>query len=289
MKTKETISEIRSSAVAGSFYPLNKQALEKQLDSFFEKTELEYKGEKILGIIVPHAGYIYSGQTAMYGYKQLYLDLLLRQEDSFKVIILAPAHKEYFKGISISNVDYFRTPLGDVKVNSSNIPFQAEEYVQKKEHSIEVQLPFLQYIFKKANKEFSIVPILVGDVNQEEIKRIAKDINNEITENTIIIVSSDLSHYLSEEQARKIDQITIHYILDSNAKSNSKLDACGEKPILLLQEIAKERKWNNFPVLLNYSNSGDTTKDKTAVVGYASISYTDNSTHLLLRLAHRSI
>jgi len=280
-------NNFRKPAVVGSFYPENKLILTSQLDTFFEKVEIEYFGEKINALIVPHAGYIYSGQTAMCGYKQLYLDLLLREEDSFKIILLAPNHTEYLKGIAVSDYDYFRTPLGDIKVNSTKIT-EINNSPHKKEHAIEVQLPFLQYIFKKAEKQFTIVPILIGDINQEQVKDIAREINKEITENTIIIVSSDLSHYLPHAKAIEIDNKTIHQILDVTEKTQ--IDAaCGKNPILVLQEIAKLREWNSSPKLLRYSNSGDVTKDKSAVVGYASISYSENKEHLLTRLARRSI
>jgi len=276
---------IRHSAVSGSFYPASQIALASQLSGFFNKVELEYFGEKINALIVPHAGFVYSGKTAMHGYKQLYLDLLLREEDSFKVIILAPNHTEHLKGVAIPDYDYFKTPLGDVKVNSTKINAEINNSPHKEEHAIEVQLPFLQYVFKKARKEFSIVPIIVGDVSLEEIKELAKDINKEITSNTIVIVSSDLSHYLPEDKAKEIDNQTIHYMLDRTAKD---IDACGQNPILVLQEISILRGWDN-PKLLKYTTSGETTKDKKSVVGYASLSYTENKEHLLIRLAHRSV
>lgn len=276
---------IRHSAVSGSFYPASQIALASQLSGFFNKVELKYFGEKVNALIVPHAGFVYSGETAMYGYKQLYMDLLLREEDSFKVIILAPNHSEYVKGVVIPDYNYFRTPLGDVKVNSTKINAEINNSPHEEEHAIEVQLPFLQYVFRKARKEFSIVPIIVGDVSPEEIKELAKDINKEITSNTIVIVSSDLSHYKSEENANKIDHQTIHEILDRVAKD---LDACGQNPILVLQEISRLQDWNN-PKLLKYTTSGEVTKEKKSVVGYASLSYTENKEHLLSRLAQRSI
>jgi len=278
-------NDYRKPAVAGSFYSENRVILTSQLDAFFKKTEIVYTGEKINALIVPHAGYIYSGQTAMYGYKQLYLDLLLREEDNFKVIILSPNHTEYVKGIVISDYNSFRTPFGDVKVNSTKIKAEINNSPHKEEHAIEVQLPFLQYIFKKAEKDFTIVPIIVGDVSKEEIKTIAKEINKEITENTIIVVSSDLSHYLPEEKAKETDNKTIQEILDSTAKD---IDACGKNPILVLQEVAKLRGWDK-PELLKQTTSGEVTKDKKSVVGYASLSYTEKKEHLLIRLAHRSI
>jgi len=279
-------NKVREPAVAGSFYPENRLILTQQLDTFFKKTNILYNGEKVNALIAPHAGYIYSGQTAMFGYKQLYLDLLLREEDNFKVIILAPAHTEYTEGIVITDYNYFRTPLGEVKVNSTKIEAKIDNSPHEREHAIEVQLPFLQYIFKKADKEFTIIPILVGDITQEEAKAIAKDISKEITNNTIVIVSSDLSHYKPLAEATEIDNKTIHNILDNNTKAS--LDACGKNPILVLEEISKLRDWQK-PELLKYSTSGDITKDKKAVVGYASISFSEKKEYLLLRLAHRSI
>ncbi len=279
-------NNFRKPAVAGSFYPENKLILTSQLDTFFEKIEINYVGGKINALIVPHAGYLYSGQTAMFGYKELYLDLLLRKEDNYKVIILAPNHTEYIKGAVVSDYNVFRTPLGEIKVNSTKINAEINNSPHEKEHAIEVQLPFLQYIFKKAGKEFTIVPIIVGEVNEKEIQEIAKEINKEITENTIVIVSSDLSHYLPEEKAKEIDNKTIQQILDNT--KNNKIDACGKNPILVLAEIAKIRKWDK-PKLLKQITSGDVTKNKKTVVGYASIAFSEEKEHLLLRLAHRSI
>jgi MEMO1 family protein len=283
---KDMNLKIRKPAVSGTFYPSSQLALTSQLEGFFKDTEIEYSGEIINALIAPHAGYIYSGKTAMFGYKQLYMDLILRKEDSFKVIILAPNHTEYTNKIIIPDYNSFRTPLGDIKLNSTKIKAEINNSPHEQEHAIEVQLPFLQYIFKKANKEFTIIPIIVGDVNAEEIKALAKDINSEITENTIIIVSSDLSHYQPQEKAQEIDNKTIHNILDR--KTTASLDACGSNPIKVLEEISILRSWKE-PKLLNYSTSGDVTRDKKAVVGYASISFTKEKEHLLLRLAHRTI
>lgn len=283
---KESKGNIRKPAMSGTFYLASVVSLNAQLDGFFDNTKIEYLGNKTRAFIAPHAGYIYSGKTAMFAYKELYMDLLLREEDIFKVIILAPAHTEYTEGLVIPDYNYFSTPLGDVKVNSTKIKAKINNSPHEQEHAIEVQLPFLQYIFKKAKKEFTIVPIIVGDITEKEAKEIAKDINKEIEENTIVIVSSDLSHYKSQEKAKEIDSKTIHNILDIN--SNENIDACGSNPIKVLKEISRLRNWNN-PKFLNYSTSGDVTRDKKAVVGYASISFTEKDKHLLLRLAHRTL
>jgi len=283
---KEKVSEaktknIRQPAVAGSFYPSDQAKLRKQLDSFFETADANYNNENIKALIVPHAGYIYSGETAMQAYKQLYYDLLLREEKSYKIIILAPSHTEYFKGIATSSSDFFRTPLGNVKLAESQLSDLNKDSAHKKEHSIEVQLPFLQYIFEKTDINFEILPIVISDVDP---KYIAKLILPEITDNTIIIASSDLSHYSPQETAEKIDQQSISSILNNKTD----IDACGVMPILVLNEIAKQKNWSKR--LLKYSTSGDSSGDYSSVVGYASFSYfSNNNKPLLVRLARRSI
>lgn len=271
--------------VSGTFYPENQIVLENQIETMLGNVKMEYTGEKIKALIVPHAGYIYSGSTAAYAFKQLYLDLLLREEDSLKVIILAPNHTEYVEGLVISDYEYFQTPLGKVKVNSTNISAKINNAPFEKEHAIEVILPFLQKIFKDAKKKFTIVPVIVGDVTKEQTKEIAKDIVKEITENTIVIVSSDLSHFYAEEKANLIDNKTIENIL---TLENTNIDACGKNGITVLMEIIKLLKWNN-PSLLDYTTSAKVTKDKREVVGYASFSIYENDKHLLIRLAKRSI
>lgn len=278
--------KVREPAVAGTFYQSSGQVLRSQLDAFFKQADINYSGEKVRALIVPHAGYIYSGQTAMYGYKKLYMDLLLREEDSFKVFILAPNHTEYVSGVVIPDYDYFRTPLGDVKVNSTKVNAKISNSAHKEEHAIEVQLPFLQYVFEKAGKEFTIIPIIVGEINDKQASEIARAIQKEMDENVIIIVSSDLSHYKPQKEAEETDYKTIHKILDNDL--TAPLDACGRYPIAVLEELSKLNSWEK-PELLLYSTSGDVTMDKRAVVGYAAISFPEKAEHLLIRLARRAI
>ena len=173
---KEIMENIKKPAVAGSFYPANKITLEKQLNKFFENADVNYNNEDIKAIIVPHAGYIYSGQTAMYTFKALYYNLLLDTKENYKIIILAPAHTVYFKGIATLPNNYYKTPLGDIKIINNNLNKFNNSLAFKKEHSVEVELPFLQYIFKKANKNFEILPILIGNETPENV---LKDINSD--------------------------------------------------------------------------------------------------------------
>jgi len=274
--------DVRPCFVCGTFYSKSELMLKSQLDNFFNNSKKEYAGENIKAMIVPHAGYIYSGQIAMHAYKQLYLDLLLKEKDFFKIIILAPSHQEYFKGYSIAPVSFYKTPFGKIKVADSNLITSKYNYssLQEKEHSIEVQLPFLQYIFKKANKDFEILPILLGDLSSTQRKEFIRDLKKELTENTIVIISSDLSHYLEYNQAKKIDKKSIDQILTLGTE----VDACGKEGIFILNEIFGDLDKKE----LEYKNSGDVIFDKTAVVGYTSIIYY-NKENLLLKIARRSI
>lgn len=275
-------NNVRPCSVCGTFYAKSELMLRSQLDNFFNNSKKEYDGQNIKAMIVPHAGYIYSGQIAMHAYKQLYLDLLLQENDFFKIIILAPSHQEYFKGYSITPVSFYKTPFGKIKVADSNLINSNYNYrsLQEKEHSIEVQLPFLQYIFKKANKDFEILPILLGDLSSTQRQKLITDLKKEITENTIIIVSSDLSHYLEYNQAKELDQKSIDQILGLGKD----IEACGKEGILILNEIFGDLDKK----VLDYKNSGDIILDKTAVVGYTSIIYY-NKENILLKIARRSI
>lgn len=275
--------DTRLDAVSGTFYSGSELILKSQLDLFFKNSKKEYNGEKINSMIVPHAGYIYSGQTAMDAYKLLYFDFLLREDDFFKIIILAPSHQEYFKGYSIAPVSFFKTPFGKIKVFDSDLIDSNYNYrsLQEKEHSIEVQLPFLQYIFKKLNKDFEILPILLGDLSNDQRQFLISTLKKEITDNTIVIVSSDLSHFLDYDSAKLRDQKTIDQIL----VGGKDLDACGRDGIILLNEILS----NDFnKKIIDYKTSGDVISDKRSVVGYTSIIYFKEE-NVLLRIAKRSI
>jgi len=282
MIDKNKISEnIFYSQVSGSFYPGTEKGIIKDLDTFFKEADINYSGEEIKAIIVPHAGYKYSGLTAMIGYKKLCYNLLLSTKKNYKVIVIAPAHQVYFKGISTLSSSFYSIPTGNIKIERSSLDEYNNNSAFIGEHAIEVQLPFIQYIFSKANKNFSIIPILVGDAN---ISIAVKAIEKEIDENTIIIVSSDLSHFLTDSKAREVDKTSINNILSGKKE----IDACGVKGIMILNEISKDIKWKSE--FLNYSNSGDVTRDQKSVVGYSSFSYSDSSTeNILIKLARKSI
>ncbi len=261
--------KIRKAAVAGTFYPNDKTILSNYIDKLLSETiEPKKTISNIRAIISPHAGIMYSGIVAASGYR------LLRNQKINRIIILGPSHYVPIDFASLSTHDFYETPLGKTKIDQifqkkliTDAPddFRNYEPAHLKEHSIEVQLPFLQ----KVLKNFQIVPIVVGEINYKNITEV---INKYIDEKTLIIASSDLSHYHQQEIANQIDKQSIEAILsqDSNIiRQNT--DACGIYPILTLNEIAKSNKWQ--PKLLDYKTSGDVTGDKTAVVGYAGIIY----------------
>jgi AmmeMemoRadiSam system protein B len=215
------------------------------------------KAKNIKAIIVPHAGYAYSGITAAIGYNAI------KEAKPKKVSIFGPAHHDLIIGAKTFQGTW-ENPLGLVNATpAKDLPIITND----SEHSIEVQIPFLQ----KALGHFEFTPIIYGDINPEELLKVMESENEK---ESLIIVSSDLSHYLPYEQAKVVDGITLNSILslDTNTLSQ-KGDACGIIGILALCELAKKKKWK--PILLDYRNSGDTSGNKKGVVGYASIIFTE--------------
>jgi MEMO1 family protein len=248
--------EIRNALYAGSFYPHNKTDLKKMILSFLKKTSLPKNIDyaKIKAVIVPHAGYIFSGEVAAYTYKALKLTV------PKKIILVGPSHHEFFEG-AYTFEGKWKTPLGEIKINSAKLPKVKEDV----EHSLEVQVPFLQTILKK----FILTPIIYGKL---EMNNLAKKLEKE---KGVIIISSDLSHYLSYELAKKEDTETINSIIKLDEEMLDKSgDACGKIGIGALIILAKKNKW--VPTILCYKNSGDTYGDKERVVGYVSIIFTEH-------------
>lgn len=249
--------KLRQPAVAGMFYPDNRRELEEMVKDFLERAEPKPMDGKLRGLIVPHAGYIYSGSIAAYGYK------LLKGEEK-RFIILGPSHQAYFVGAAVDDSDGWRTPLGEAKVDKKIV----EELIKKglhnypqahtPEHCLEVQLPFLQTVCK----DFSFVSILTGDVDHRWLGDILSDYKD-----FIFIVSSDLSHYLPYEEARASDRFINEAISKLDEEKTGMGDACGKTAILTLVYIAKKLNWK--VKLLDYRNSGDTAGPKTSVVGYS--------------------
>lgn len=255
---------IRKAAVSGAFYPDNPDQLKTMVSSFLDAApDLKFKSLK--GLIVPHAGYIFSGPTAGHGYKQLQS---LNQAIRYNVFLLGPAHYIYTTA-SVGEFDAFETPLGTVKVNkriceqvlkSPDLDFYPQSHVP--EHCLEVQLPFLQSTLKT----FEIIPILIGSAPGERIFRVLQPFFSE--PDSLFIFSSDLSHYKPYQAAKEIDQASIKIIEQIDLHRDTEVDACGSTPIEIAMRLAEK---NNYSLkLLDYRNSGDTAGEKDAVVGYSS-------------------
>lgn len=264
-------SETRYPACAGTFYPGEKNKLNEMIDSLTEKaseTKIQLPEDRPLkALIMPHAGYIYSGLTAAHA------SLALKGNRFKKIIIMGPDHRVGFSGCAVSNADQYETPLGRISIHTdasrllqqSDI-FRSIPASDALEHSVEAELPFLQ----KYLDHFEIIPIVMGQGN---ISQYTAAIENIVDSDTLIVASSDLSHYLSYADAVKKDDETIKMILNRDAESLAKSSnsACGVMPILVLLQISKSRNWD--PVLIYHNNSGDTAGDKSKVVGYATIAF----------------
>ena len=267
------MKKLRKAAVAGLFYPAEPGQLSDQIKLLLSVSRPEGNFGNISGIISPHAGYIYSGRTAAYGFN------LLKNKNFRNVIILSPSHREYFPGACIYDGDGYTTPLGIVEINKemaqkiiegSKTIFPGEQG-HRQEHAIEVQVPFLQTILQ----DFKIIPIVMGDQSKIFIDELASKLAKVIDKDTVIVASSDMSHYYSKEKADELDSIVENAVNNFEYnKLQEYLDrrvceACGGGPIVAMMKasyLANRKKSN----VLNRSDSGDVTGDFNQVVGYLS-------------------
>lgn len=263
---------VRKPVWAGKFYPADKQVLLSTIENLTQQAAQEASrnvppDRTLKALILPHAGYRYSGLTAAHsGY-------VLKGRTYNKVLLLGPDHRVGFKNGAYSDAHWWETPLGKIALHKkgqkrlqSNPLFHYVAASEKSEHSLEVLLPFLQvYLF-----DFKIVPMVIGPCDHS---RMALAIEPLLDRQTLLVVSADLSHYLPYEKAVKRDHSTIGHILDLNVTPilSDRNRSCGKHPIGVLINLARNHNWQ--PVLLNYSNSGDTAGDKQQVVGYAAIAF----------------
>jgi AmmeMemoRadiSam system protein B/AmmeMemoRadiSam system protein A len=261
-------------SAAGTFYPSDKNELKKTIEGFLSKAKSSPQSGRLIAIVSPHAGYIYSGQVAAYGYKNL------KGRDINKVILLGPSHYVGFKGASVYTKGGFSTPLGTVKINerlaedllneNADVRFYPEAF--EKEHSIEVQLPFLQTVLK----DFTIVPILIGSPTKQTFEYLIKKIPEIMDEKTLLVASTDLSHFHDYDKAKEMDSKVISaierlsFIDTERLLRTGEAELCGGFPVLITIEAARIAG-ANMGVIFDYANSGDVTGDKDRVVGYASI------------------
>ena len=254
---------IREAAVAGQFYSADKKQLKQDIEQLLADSRAPVN-HKPQALIVPHAGYIYSGSTAATAYRALET---CRQEIK-QIVLLGPAHRVYLQGMALPSVDAFNTPLGNIKLDRDVIDSIASlpdviisDEAHRLEHSLEVQLPFLQTLFD----DFTLVPIVVGDSAPKQVAALIDTLS--ANPQSVIIISSDLSHFHNYETARQIDASTCKRILQKSSQLAGE-EACGARAINGLMASAFAQSLNIE--LLAACNSGDTAGDKNRVVGYGS-------------------
>ncbi|MGA2185573.1 MAG: AmmeMemoRadiSam system protein B [Bryobacteraceae bacterium] len=273
--------EVRPPAVAGSFYPADPAELGSMLDQFLAQAKVPTVPD-VVAIVAPHAGYPYSGPVAAHSYA------LLRGRKPQRVVVIAPSHFEAFDFSSVYDGAAYSTPLGQVPVDREfvnrlvrmhpSIRLSALGHTptaDKREHALEVQLPFLQRVLG----EFRLVPIVMGDQSWEKCRALGVALAKlSQGSDTLIVASSDLSHYHPYDDAVRIDHKTLHAIeqwdyLSMSANFDQRnWEACGGGPIIAAM-IAAERLGANQARVLKYANSGDATGDHSRVVGYGAVAF----------------
>lgn len=255
----------------GLYYPSDAAALEDAIELAIGKTASfgpDLSELSVKALIVPSAGYSYSAEVAAAAYQKI------MNRNYQRVIVIGSSHFLQFQGMALSESEYFETPLGQVEVDqilnaklAIDFNFVVNELAFMKEYSIELQLPFLQKCLKE---KFLLTPLVLG--NKVDVNLIAERLADVIDDNTLIVVSTNLSHFLNNEKARKVDQETINALLNLDT---NELQANGQASalngLIILNEIAKLKGWQ--PVYLNYANSSDVGDDQNSVVGYGSLVY----------------
>jgi MEMO1 family protein len=304
--------KVRPPAVAGTFYPADAKELSQMVDGFLAKVTSPAL-EDVVAIVSPHAGYVFSGPVAGSSYAAI------KGRKFDRVVVIAPSHYEAFGFSSVFDGSAYATPLGEVPVDrafaarlagmSSLIKLSGQGHTptaELKEHSIEVQLPFLQ---RSLEGPFQIVPIMMGSQSYEACRALGVALAKLVQgTNTLIVASSDLSHYHPYDEAVTLDHKTLNAILEWDYLSLSRnlerqvWEACGGGPVVATM-IACERLGASHAKLLKYANSGDATNDKRRVVGYGAVaivrngagalektfSLQPNEKETLLEIAHKSV
>ena len=275
------MEQMRESVIAGSWYPGNASRLQQEVQAYLSQASVPDLKGQVIALISPHAGYRYSGQVAAYAYK------ILEKQKFATVVVIAPSHRAYFRGVSVYDRGGYRTPLGVVpldrelisalKEREGRIQYVPEAHTQ--EHSLEIQLPFLQVLLA----DFKLVPLVMGNQDFVTCQWLAEAVGDCLEKNssTLIVASSDLSHFHSYQQAKKLDQVVLDEVGEfdprglSNSLAEGKCEACGGGPMVTAMLIARRLGANNSQVLY-YANSGDVTGDHSGVVGYMAAALWDD-------------
>jgi AmmeMemoRadiSam system protein B len=267
------MKNIRPATVAGYFYPADPIKLNRDISLMLDRNKPKHQFKKIFGIVSPHAGYVYSGGTAAHAYN------LVKGINYKRIVVISPSHSEYFPGICVFEGDAYETPLGILEVDkefsekltkNSSLIFSGYEG-HGREHALEVQLPFLQSVLNN----FKIVPVVMGDQTKAIVDALANKLAEVSDDETLIVASSDMSHFHSKSGANKLDSIVEKRINNFDFESLQKdldlknCEACGGGPIVALLKAASLKNIKHSKVL-HRSDSGDVTGDRDGVVGYLS-------------------
>lgn len=259
---------VRKPAVAGYFYPLDPAALKRQLETLLRAVPTARDVTIPKAMIAPHAGYIYSGPVAASAYAKL-----RRARGRIRrVVLLGPAHRVPFRGLALTSAEYFETPLGLVPIDTQAAALLADlpqvvvlDAAHAHEHSLEVHLPFLQEVLG----EFTAVPLVVGDSSASEVGEVIERLWG--GDETLILISSDLSHYQDYATAQRLDRATSQAIEHLRYEDLDYDDACGRIPVSGLLYVARQRGLQAHTIDLR--NSGDTSGDRARVVGYGAYTF----------------
>ena len=270
---------VREPALAGAWYPGHPEKLRGQITEFLSKADGDSVQGEMIALLVPHAGHMYSGQVAAFGYKHL------RGTDFKRVILIGPSHYVGFKGIAVDLQSGYRTPLGTAPLDKdfADELLRADRQIRclpdafAREHSLEIQVPFLQSVLK----DFSIVPLLMREYDEVTCTALAEGLAKTIKKTrgrTLVLASTDLSHFHNSEEAKLLD----HRFIDGlrafdprallQSMTRGECEACGGGPAVATMMAARDLGARQA-VVFRYANSGDVTGDYKRVVGYVSAAF----------------
>ena len=266
---------IRKPAVAGTFYPADSERLKAEIESYLEQVTADRSEKDIVALVAPHAGYMYSGPVAAYAYRQV------QGKDYETVVVISPAHREYFDFSSIFSGKGYETPLGLVPVDEQSVSAldshmensvcaSREGHIFSAEHALEVQLPFLQIVLGP----FKLVPVVMGSQGRDCCLALGKALAEVLAgKNALIVASSDLSHFYDHEKASSLDKGVVERIegFDPDGLlgdiARHETEACGAGPMAAAMYAARDLG-ATAAENLHYATSGETSGDFNQVVGY---------------------
>lgn len=264
------LNSVRRSVIAGSWYPGDPKRLRSMIGNFLDNVPSQQLEGGLVGLVAPHAGYMYSGQVAAYAYAQL------RGQAYSKVVVVSPVHRGYPGRFAVTDKLYYETPLGLVPVDAELVQaierrIKLNRVSADMEHSLEIQLPFLQYVLG----DFALAPIMMGEQDWDSASELGQALAEAIDgDAALLVASTDLSHFHRYEVAVQLDQMVLDRITAYDPEglartlSMRRAEACGGGPVAAVM-VAAEKLSANRAVLLKYMNSGDVTGDRSSVVGYA--------------------